>query len=153
MNMETEAVSSLPTSDERLMAALAHFLGAIVALIVWAIQKDKSRFVRFQALQALAFDALVVAFSLLLSFCTVAVVFAGIFVLLFGVTNDPASAEDFQYFFLFPSMMPFGIFILVLPFSLTIFVIRLIATLSVLSGRNFRYPILGRKVEAFSQLP
>lgn len=144
-----ETGSSQPTSDEKLMAALAHFLGAIVALVVWIIQKDKSRFVRYQALQALAFDGLVMLFSLLLSFCMVTAMFAGMFFLLSSVASDPTSAENFPYLFVFPSIMPFGIFTLVMPFSLAVFVIRLIAALSLLSGRNFRYPILGRKVEEF----
>ena len=38
------------SSDDRIMAALAHFLGLFGALIIWATQKDKSRFVKFQAL-------------------------------------------------------------------------------------------------------
>jgi len=151
--MTADPVSSPPTSDEKLMAALAHFLGAIVALIVWATQKDRSRFVRFQSLQALAFDGLVMACSMLVSFCSVAAMFAGMVGLMSSLFNAPASAENFPYFFIIPSMMPFGIFILVLPFSLTIFLIRLVATLSVLSGRDFRYPILGRKVEEFTRLP
>ena len=48
-----------PTSDEKMMGALAHVFGPLAAIIVWAIQKEKSRFVKFQALQALAFDMIV----------------------------------------------------------------------------------------------
>lgn len=38
------------TSDEKLMGALAHFFGPLVAVIVWITQKEKSPFVKFQAL-------------------------------------------------------------------------------------------------------
>ena len=47
------------TSDEKLMAMLSHlsilFGGIILPIILWAVQKDKSRFVRYHALQAIFF--------------------------------------------------------------------------------------------------
>ncbi len=55
-------VSAAPTQDERIMAALAHialiipYAGLVVPAIVWITQKDKSRWIRFQALQALAYQ-------------------------------------------------------------------------------------------------
>jgi uncharacterized membrane protein len=149
MTMESEVVSSAPTSDEKLMSALAYFLGAIVALIIWAIQKGKSRFVRFHALQALAFDTVVMVASFFISFCLMTAIFTSMFGLMFNAVSDPASFEQAPYFFLFPAMMPFGVFACVFPFSIVILVIRLFAAGSVLSGRDFRYPILGKKVEQF----
>ena len=147
--MESESVSTAPSSDEKLLSAVAHLLGMLVALIVWILQKDKSRFVRFQSLQAVAFGAVVMVASLFISFCTVAVVFVGLFGLMFSALSDPSSVENFKYFFLFPFMMPFGIFACAFPFSFAILLVRLIAAVSVLSGRDFRYPLLGRKVEEF----
>ncbi len=53
------------TSDERLMAMLSHlsilFGGIILPIILWATQKDKSRFVRYHALQAIFFHIAYVA--------------------------------------------------------------------------------------------
>lgn len=144
--METESV---PSSDEKLMSALAHILGIIVAFIVWALQKDKSRFVRFQTLQAMAFDAVVMVASMFTFFCLFAVLFIGMFGSMFSMMNNPASIEDVGVFFLFPSMMPLFVFACVFPFSFAVLVVRLIAAASVLNGRDFRYPILGRKVEEF----
>lgn len=55
------------TSDERLLAMLSHlsilFGGLLVPLIIWATQKDKSKFVKFNALQALFYH---LSFSVLL---------------------------------------------------------------------------------------
>jgi len=151
--MESLPTFSAPTSDERLMAALSHFLGPIVALIIWATQKDRSRFLRFQTLQALAFSGVMMLFSFLLSFCMVSGIFVSMFAMVFSAVNQPVSADNVPYFLLIPSMFPFGLFALVMPFSLAVLVARLIASLSVLNGRNFHYPILGRKVEEFVGLP
>ena len=67
--MTADSTTPVTTSDERVMAALAHFFGLIAALIVWVLNKDKSRFVRFQALQALALDGLWMVLSLGLTTC------------------------------------------------------------------------------------
>ncbi|MCX7977259.1 MAG: DUF4870 domain-containing protein, partial [Bellilinea sp.] len=55
------------SSDERWLAALAHAgiliptLGFAVPLIVWITQREKSAFLRFQALQALTYQLLLAA--------------------------------------------------------------------------------------------
>ncbi len=53
------------TSDARLMAMLSHlsilFGGIILPIILWATQKDKSKFVRYHALQAIFFHIAYVA--------------------------------------------------------------------------------------------
>lgn len=66
-----------PSSDERLMATLAHSLGLLVDLIIWATQKDKSRFVRFQAMQAVAYDLAVGVLFVALVGCMVAAIVGG----------------------------------------------------------------------------
>jgi len=48
-----------------------------------------------------------------------------------------------------PFMFPFGIFICVVPFSLLLFLLRTFAAGSVLTGKDFHYPILGNLVENF----
>ena len=58
------------TQEERTLAALAHgsvLLGAVTsglggilaALVIWLVQKEKSAYVAFQALQALVYQAVV----------------------------------------------------------------------------------------------
>jgi uncharacterized Tic20 family protein len=146
----TESLDTLkPTSDERMMGALAHFFGLIGALIIWAIQKDKSRFVRFQAAQALAFDFIIMLLTFVLVFCSLGVMFIGMFGTIIAAANSSASPENFSPFMLFPFMFPWLMFACILPFSTAFFVARIVAAISVLNGNNFRYPWLGTKVENF----
>lgn len=53
------------TSDEKLMAMLSHmsilFGGIILPIILWATQKDKSKFVKYHSLQAIFFHIAYVA--------------------------------------------------------------------------------------------
>ena len=74
MDSNSVNVITEPTSDERLLAMLSHlsiFLGGIILpIILWATQKDKSKFVRFHSLQAifyhLAFAAIIILFVFLM---------------------------------------------------------------------------------------
>jgi uncharacterized Tic20 family protein len=146
----TESLDTLtPTSDERMMGALAHFFGLIGALIIWAIQKDKSRFVRFQAAQALAFDFVTMLLTLVVFFCSFGAMFIGIFGTIFAAANSSASSETVSPFMMFPFMFPWLMFACIFPFSIALFVARIVAAISVLNGNNFRYPWLGAKVENF----
>ncbi|MCE1164064.1 MAG: DUF4870 domain-containing protein [Bacteroidetes bacterium] len=74
---------TVPTSDERLLALLVHlsvlFGGILLPIIIWAVQKDKSQFVRFHSLQAIFFHIAYIAFLVIF---IVALVF---FMLIFGV--------------------------------------------------------------------
>jgi len=145
----TEETNLTSSSDERMMAALAHIFGAIAALIIWAIQKDKSRFVRFQAAQALAFDFAVMLLMGVLFFCLFGVMFIGMFGTMFTALNNTSSPESFSWFMILPMMFPFLMSTCILPFSLALLVARVVATISVLSGNNFHYPFLGARVEKF----
>ena len=146
----TESLDTLhPNSDERMMGALAHFFGVIGALIIWAIQKDKSRFVRYQAAQALAFDFITMLLMFVLFFCLFGAMFLGMFGTIFAAANSTPSSESVSPFIMFPFMFPWLMFACIFPFSIALFVARIVATISVLNGNNFRYPWLGAKVENF----
>jgi uncharacterized Tic20 family protein len=70
-NIMNSPAPNLPlSSDEKLMGAVAHFFGPLVALIIWSTQKEKSHFVKFQALQALAIDIFLVVVMGILFFCS-----------------------------------------------------------------------------------
>ncbi len=144
----TEETAITPTSDEKMLGALAHFFGVIGALIIWVMQKDKSRFVRFQAAQALAFDFSVTLLMIVLFFCLFGMMFIGMFGTIFATLNN-SSPENFSRFMAFPFMFPSLMFVCILPFSLALLVARVVAAISVLSGNNFHYPFLGAKVEKF----
>jgi uncharacterized Tic20 family protein len=138
-----------PTSDERMLSALAHFFGIIGSLIIYVIQKDKSRFVRFQAAQALAFDLITTLFLFVLFFCFFGVMFIGMFGTMFAGMNNTAQSENFSWLVMFPALFPFGVMMCIVPFSMALFITRIVAAISVLNGNNFHYPVLGRRVEQF----
>jgi uncharacterized Tic20 family protein len=149
MTEQLDLETILPTSDERMMAALAHFFGIIGSLIIYVIQKDKSRFVRFQAAQALAFDLITMLFMFVLFFCLFGVMFLGMFGTIFAGMNSASQSENASWLMVLPMMFPFLMFTCIFPFSIALFVARIIATISVLNGNNFHYPWLGIRVENF----
>lgn len=149
MNNMTENTNNETTSDERLMSAVAHFFGLLPALIIWALQKDKSEFIRFQSVQALAFDFAVAILGGVISTCLLGVLFLGIAGSIFAVPNNPSPENIAPIFVILPTMFPFGIFICILPYSLLLLIARSVAAAAVINGRHYRYPILGNWVENF----
>jgi len=95
-----EEVAITPNSDERLMGALAHFFGLIAALVIWALQKDKSKYVWFQAVQALAFDFAAMLLGVVISICLMGVMFAGVMGSVFLIANS-SSPDEIAPFFMY----------------------------------------------------
>ena len=86
------------TSEERLMAMLSHlsilFGGIILPIILWATQKDKSRFIRYHALQSIFFQIAYVVLLVLLivAFALFAIFFGlGLGILTANTTSDPGA--------------------------------------------------------------
>ncbi|MBN2501066.1 MAG: DUF4870 domain-containing protein [Anaerolineales bacterium] len=120
--------------EDKILAAISHFFNVIVAIIVWAVQKDKSKYVRFQAIQAAAYHILISIINAIIF----TVAFAYIFTIIFK-SESLVIREDS----LWKIASPFLLYILVL------WLTRLIATICVLRGKDFRYPWLGKRVEKF----
>ena len=140
---------NVTTSDERMLAGLAHLFGVLGALIIWATQKDTSRFVRFQAVQALAFDFAGMLFMMILFACVFGVMFIGMLGMILVPLSSNTSHENAAPFMVFSFMSFSMMFACIYPFSLAFLIARIVATISVLSGKNFHYPILGTRVEQF----
>ena len=89
MGMKTRHMSELanePTNDEKLFSLLSHisfFFGALVLpLVFWIINKDKSKFVAFNSLQALFFQ-LATTVIIIVTITAIAVI-----TILSGAMND-----------------------------------------------------------------
>lgn len=77
----------VPSREERSAAAIAHggiilnlfsgIGGLLVALVVWLAYKDKSEYVRYQALQALVFQGLLLVGATLLGVLAVLIIVVG----------------------------------------------------------------------------
>ncbi|HEX2696884.1 MAG TPA: DUF4870 domain-containing protein [Anaerolineales bacterium] len=146
--MNTTTDPSL-SSDEKLMGALAHLFGPLVALVVWFMQKDKSRFVKFQTVQALAFDAILMIVMGIVFFCLFGVMFVGMFGAMFYGLGNTSSPDTVSPFFMLPAMFPFTIFACAFPLSLLILGARVFAAISIFNGHNYKYPVLGNWLENF----
>ena len=143
---------TVPTQDERLTAALAHasvvlgiftsgFGGIITALVIWLVQKDKSRYIAFQALQSVVYQTAATILMLLSWCCWFVVYMALIFV--------PLAANPGAYDVNPPAGLWVGLFLMVVPFAVWgIFVLYgLWGAARTLSGHEFKYVIVGRWLE------
>ncbi len=142
--MTENTASSMPAQNDKIMAALAHvsailpFMGVIAPIVIWATQKDKSEFVAFQALQAIAYQLLMILAwfvgmgCYMLSFFStfLAIPFAGS-----GGEVGPTVAPFFMAGFFIPFIIFGAIFV-----GGAIFIIYgLIGAVSTFQGKDFRY--------------
>ena len=138
------------------MAALSHLSailpmwGIIAPIIIWATQREKSAYVRFQSLQALAYQLSII----LLWFAGFGCYFLSFFAMFLGIA---AFADTFEqsgppgaFFLLFPGL-PFCIMGTVFFLSFLYVVYGLIGAVMTLQGRSFRYAIIGARIERFLQ--
>ncbi len=100
------------------MATLAYFFGMIRALIVCAIQKDRSRFVKFHPLQALAFEAGVSALNTLLMPFLFGVLGIGAAIGAVIAWQSAGSPQEFLPTFLLPLAGSYATFVWHMPMML-----------------------------------
>lgn len=138
------------TPNERFISALAHgsvllsFFGPIVPALVWISQRRKSRFVSFQALQAMGYQSLLLWVGL-------TIVLSGLLVFIFS--GLPLAAQEsltldsigdsllMQRARLFQNIFYIAWGLLSLP--------ALIGAVMNAMGKDFQYPILGRRLGSF----
>ena len=133
-----------PTSDEKVLAALAHasvlfaFFGPVGPTLIWAFQRNKSKYVRFHALQAMGYQALTFwAWFIGIFFA----VFGGIVISIIIVAISNIDTTDMSAFpFIVQSIIMLSIFGL---FGL-FFLIGIIGAVFCMLDRDFNYPIIGR---------
>jgi uncharacterized Tic20 family protein len=138
-----------PSADERVTAALAHGmviaygLGAVGAVVIWLLQKEKSRYVAFQALQAAVYQLVGLLVYIIGWSC---------WGCLYGLSFIPmiANAEKYKdatppiFFFISLGLMavPLGLMGLWMLYGLW-------GALRAFQGRDFRYIVLGRMLERY----
>lgn len=131
--------------DERIMAAMAHGsaiifgMGIIAAVVLWATQKEKSRYVAFQALQALVYQIAGVVVQIVSWCCWTALYFGSLIPLLAAAEN---SSDPPLFFWVSMGLM-------VVPFALMgLWIIGgLWGAVRALQGRDFRYAVIGTQLE------
>jgi uncharacterized Tic20 family protein len=140
------------SSDDLVMAALAHFFGLFGALIIWATQKDRSRFVKFQALQSLAFGGVLSVVMMLAMLCLMAVMFLGVAGAVLASSQPNASSTTPSSIVTLAMLSPMS-FMCIMPVSFAAAMVQIIAAISVVTGHNWRYPIIAKRVEAYMDEP
>jgi len=145
--------ANLPQQDERIMAALAHIsaflpmMGLIAPVLIWLLQKDKSPFVRFQALQAIAYQiAMLVAYFLGMG-CYMVFFFLTFFTLPFAGSEGLSGVGGIVALVLF--LLPVAVMGLMFLGGLAFISYAVVAAVATIRGRHFRYAILGAKIERF----
>jgi uncharacterized Tic20 family protein len=155
--------ASTATQDDKIVAALAHALGPLIAIIVWATQKDKSPFVAFQSLQALVYQ-LTGFVGMLLGMacymCSFLGVFGGMFAFIPLAATGAAATEGGEaaqgiaaligfLISVVTMIVPFAIFGLMFLAILAFLLYGLWAAISVFQGKDFRYIVIGRWLERY----
>ena len=134
-----------PNQEERIMAALAHSgalilgMGIIVGVLLWATQKDKSRYVAFQSLQAVVYQIVGIIVQMVTWCCWTALYFLSFIPLMSAA--ETSSEPPFIFFF--------SLFLMVVPlFLLGLWIVGgLWGAVRALQGKDFRYLVIGRQLE------
>ncbi|TET49326.1 MAG: DUF4870 domain-containing protein [Actinomycetota bacterium] len=130
-------------SDEKLMSLLSHLsivipnIGIIAPIVIWVTQKDKSKFVRFNAIQAIFFQ-LVFFVLIMLS------IFIGLIFMLISlpvIIKNPDAAPGVLFW------VSMGVMNLYFPLWLIFSLYAVIASIRSFKGKIFRYIIIGKLVE------
>ena len=152
--METSPpTSTLSPQDERIIAALGHIaillplMGIIAPIVIWITQKERSRFVSFQALQAIAFQLLMIVIWFVGMACYMGSFFLTFFSMMAAGSQGSGDAPLAFLSFIVPFVVMFGMIAV-----MGIFVIYgVIAAVLTFQGKDFRYLLVGQWVERYTQ--
>jgi len=157
--MEQESLPTQATQDERIMAALAHasailpFWGLIGAIVIWATQKEKSRFVGFQALQVIAYQIVLILFSFLGFGCYMCSFFGTFMLMPLGIFAAEGTPEAESIVGMLLAMLttffPFCIMGVLVLMGILFIAYGLYGAVRVLQGEDFRYALIGRRLEQY----
>ena len=132
-----------PTSDEKILAALSHaavifpMLGPVVPAGIWAFQRQKSKYVRFHAMQAMGYQT----YGLWLWFVGM---FLSIFLLMIAVIPLEIALSDNPDTLAMSPLIIQPVFFLIILGSWGLFFLGgAIGAVFCLLNREFRYPIIG----------
>ncbi len=130
-----------PASEEKILALFSHlsiFLGGIVLpIIFWAINKDKSRFVRFHSLQAIFFH---IAYVVILVALIIILVMVGIGLGILSAGTF-AAGKDGGVFILIAMIIFYGFIFL----SIFVFIgFGIYVGVKSYKGELSRYPVIGK---------
>lgn len=135
-----------PNRDERTMAGLAHAsivmfgMGIIASVVLWASEKERSRYVAYQALQATVYH--------IIGFC-IFMAGMGCWLLLYFASFIPLMVSATQGSEKVPLVFILSMLLMVVPLIfMGLWIIGgLWGAVRTFQGREFRYPAIGDWVE------
>lgn len=149
--METPAPSALnPTSDERIMAALAHLSailpmwGILAPIVIWLTQREKSRWAAFQALQAIAFQIAMILIYIVGFACYMGSFFA---LMIGGVLGSQVNGIEPVFGLSFA--LPFLVLFSLMGATLLSIIYGIAGAVLTFQGKDFRYVVIGRRLEDY----
>ena len=141
-----ELISQDISSEEKTMAGFVYFFGVIPALIIWAIKRRESGYVRFHAIQAALYDGLLglVAISFLgIQFIAMMFWMIAAFVGTNFIADlvEPETPIIFLFITLFIMLIGMGWTGLMSLVLVSLSLIDLLAAFKVFTGKGWRYPV------------
>ena len=139
-----------PTLQERVLSALAHLsilaggIGLFVPALIWATKRRTSNYTSFQALQALGYAIFAILYDLLVTLVMLIVLL--ILLLAISASNEIGSVQATSAGHWMVAILMIAIAFLLLPVLLGI-----IGALACLFGKEFHYPILGKRLAVYLQ--
>ncbi len=134
--------SSQPTSDERILAAVAHasvllaFLGPVIPAVLWTTQRRKSQYAAYHALQAMGYQTIIFWVWILLSML-LGILLMLMVVILEILSRNPSSLAETW------AISEFVVFLTIFGIGGFFILVGILGGALCLMGRNFRYPLLG----------
>lgn len=134
------------TNEERLLAMLSHlsmlFGGIILPIILWAVQKDKSNFVRFHSLQAIFFHVAYLVIVILITMLIVLISLAsGLGISFFATRNqDPGAMSAIL---IITMVLSVGLIFLVI-FGMIGYSIYV--AIKAYGGHYYEIPVIGKRI-------
>jgi uncharacterized Tic20 family protein len=143
---------STPSQNDKIMAALAHisailpFMGVIAPIVIWATQKDKSEYVAFQALQAVAYQLVMILAWFVGMGCYMLSFFGTFFTIPFAGGSDGNVNPAVSPFFMLGFFIPFLVFGAIFLGGAIFVIYGSIGAIQVFQGKDFRYIIIGNRL-------
>ena len=144
-----------PTQDERVMAALAHvsallpMMGVIAPVVIWVTQKEKSQYVAFQALQALAYQLCMIAAWFVGMGCYMISFFGTFLTIPFASSSE--NPETISPLFGLAIAVPFLAFGAIFIGGFLFIIYGAVGAVMTFQGKPFYYKFIGKRVENFMQ--
>ncbi len=149
----TDIEMPVPSQDERIMAALSHvsallpMMGIIAPIVIWVTQREKSKYVAFQSLQALAYQLVMILAWFIGMGCYMFSFFGTFITIPFSAPSPDSQTVSPIFGLLF--MVPFLVFGSIFVGGFLMVAYGFFAAIRTLQGRPFRYAIVGNRVARF----